>query len=567
MRNFFTLKVVFFSIFFSIWSHQLCLMAQQTFQSPLDIPLVLSANFGELRPNHFHSGLDFKTQGVINKKVYAVESGYVSRIGVNAGGYGLVLYVDHPNGKTSVYGHLNSFAPKIAQVVKEEQYLQERYTIDIANLPPELLPVKKGEVIALSGNTGSSGGPHVHFEFRDTETELTLDPLPTYRNKIEDNVAPEVRAIAVYPMIGKGVVNGNVIPYRKSVGQLQNILNDEISAWGEIGLGIYAIDRMSGTQNIYGVKLVTLYCEDKKIFSSDISGIDFATTRMINSFTDFDFWKRNKLFYMKSFIEPGNKLDIYDSVNDGYVLINQEKPYLFRYELEDVHGNVTNFSLVINGKKSEIPKALSCSLVMQWDKQNRYIGDQFSLTIPPYHLYKDINFILRSHEDQTYHSLTYQVHDSYEPLDNYVDMTFRILSDTILNKKQYGVVSIDEKGKESWIGGVYKDGYITARIRELGSLFAATIDDEAPEISPINEGQWVKNRKIVIRLGDKKSGIKSFKGTLNDQYALFEHDIKSPNYTYYFDDTKLQKGQKYELKFTAIDNVGNQSEYKYTFVY
>lgn len=567
MRNSGIIKTVFFAILFLISSSQLTLLGQQSFRSPLDIPLVLSANFGELRPNHFHSGLDFKTQGVINKKVYAVEAGHVSRIGINAGGYGLVLYVDHPNGKTSVYGHLNSFSTKIAKFVKEEQYKQERYTVDITGISPEKLPVEQGELIALSGNTGSSGGPHVHFEFRDTKSELTLDPLPTYQRDITDNIAPEVRAVAVYPMIGKGIVNNEVTPLRKTVGQSQRSLNDKIEAWGEIGLGIYAIDRMSGTHNIYGVKLVTLYCDDQKIFSSNISAVDFGTTRMINSFTDFDFWKRSKRFYMKSFIEPGNKLDIYDRTKSGYVTIDQEKAYRFRYELEDVHGNVTDFSFIINGKRTAIPKPESCSLVMQWDKKNRYIGNQFSLTIPPYYLYKDINFVLTSKESLDYYSLIYKVHNSYEPLDNYVDMTFRVLADTLENKNQYGVVSIDERGSESWVGGTYKEGYMTARIRELGSSYATAVDILAPEITPVNETRWLNNNRIVIRVKDDKSGIKSVRGTLNGQYALFEHDIKSPNYSYRFDDSKLKKGQKYDLKFIAIDNVGNQSEYEYSFTY
>ena len=201
------------------------------------------------------------------------------------------------------------------------------------------------------------------------------------------------------------------------------------------------------------------------------------------------------------------------------------------------------------------------------DKKNRYIGNQFSLTIPPYYLYKDINFVLTSQESADYHSHIYKVHNSYEPLDNYVDMTFRVLSDTLVNKSQYGVVSIDEKGSESWVGGTYKDGYMTARIRELGSSYATSTDVSAPVIAPINEAQWLKNKRIVIRLKDDKSGIKSFRGTLNGQYALFEYDIKSPNYTYRFDDSKLKKGEKYDLKFVAIDNAGNKSEYEYSFTY
>ena len=197
------MKKIFLFILISI---SLNLSAQNIYRSPLDIPLILSANFGELRPNHFHSGVDFKTQGVVNKPVYSIEDGYVSRISVSPSGYGLAIYVDHPStGQTSVYGHINKFTPKITKYIKEKQYEQEAYKIDL-KLSANEFPVKKGDLIAYSGNTGSSGGPHVHFEIRNTSDQLALDPLVYYKDRIEDTQAPLIKGIAIYASEGKGAV-------------------------------------------------------------------------------------------------------------------------------------------------------------------------------------------------------------------------------------------------------------------------------------------------------------------------------------------------------------------------
>lgn len=544
--------------------------SQYNYRSPLDIPLILAANFGELRANHFHTGLDLKTQGVVNKNVYSIEDGYVSRIGVNAGGYGLVLYINHPNGHTSVYAHLNSFSSKIAAYTKAKQYEKETYVINIKDIAPNELPVKRGELIALSGNTGSSGGPHVHFELRDTETEIVLDPLPYFLNQIADKVSPEIRGIAIYPITGEGIVNGSINPFRENLtvgadGSYPALTN--IKAWGKIGLGIHSIDRMNGTHNIYGVKEVNLYCDEDKIFSSDISTIDFTTTRMINSFTDFDYWSHNKRFFMKSFIEPGNKLHIYDGVKRGYININEEKTYNFRYELEDVHGNKTNYRFSVEGVKREIPIMEPCSLVMHWNENNRYINDHFKLIIPKGYLYKDINFLLRRTNSDKYFSQIYEVNDNYEPLDNYVDMTLQLNTDTLIDTSKYGVVSINNKGKESWIGGEYAEGYITTKVRELGGRYAVSSDTQAPTITPVSPTNWVKNNRIVIRLTDNLSGIASYRGTIDGEYALFEYDIKLPNRIYKLDPTKLKKGKKHTLEFTTTDSAGNTATYSTTFTY
>ena len=537
----------------------------QLYRNPVTIPPALSGNFGELRNNHFHSGVDFKTQQVVNKPILAVEEGYVSRISVSPGGYGLALYIDHPaTGHTSVYGHLNSFSDKIAAYVLEKQYELESYSV---NLHPvkELLPVKRGEQIALSGNTGGSGGPHLHFEVRDTRTQDPLDALE-YLARVPDTQKPDLRGIAFYPAEGKGVINGSSNPLRLNISNAGNPLGpgSTINAWGRIGVGVKAYDRMNGQGNIYGVKYIRLFVDEEQVFSSSMDRFSFADTRMLNSFIDFEDWRRRRSFYMRSFIEPGNRLPIYEAVNRGNIDINEERDYRLRYELEDQNGNRLTYSFTVRGRQQSIPEKAHCDNHMAWNFDNSFLDLGFSLTIPVGNLYSDICYRHQSTKSSDFYSNVHQVNDKPVPLHNSAKMWIRLSSDTLLNKQNYGIVAISDNGKESWLGGDYTPGGITASIRELGGSYAISSDSTPPTITPVGAERWVSQKRILIRLSDNKSGIASFRGEINGKFVLFTHDAKSSIYTYRFDASRLPKGEPLELLFMAEDGAGNRSEQRYT---
>ncbi len=560
-------KIIIFLFYISSFNY---IIAQDLYRSPLDIPIVLSANFGELRPNHFHSGIDLKTAGVINKPVYSIADGYIFRISVSPAGYGLAIYVMHPTtGQTSVYGHLNKYAPKIAEYVKTKQYEQESFSVDL-QVGKDLLPVKKGELIAYSGNTGSSGGPHVHFEIRDTESQKVVDPLVYYKDMIEDTQSPRIKGIAVYPVNEKGAADFSRDPARRSISILKSgvyaPIKDTVEVWGVIGVGVYANDRMNGTTNIYGVKKVRLFCDDTEIYSSDIADVSLGTTRMINSLIDYEYWVKRRIFYQKMFVEPGNKLQIYKTINNGYIDIKEERIYNLRCELEDLYGNQTVYNFCVKGIEQTIPQKKRCMQQMKWDLDNNFTAGRFSLSIPKDYLYDDLCFILKNKPSEKYLSDIYRVNDEYIPLHNYSEMSIPLEKDTVSNKSQYGVVRIDGT-RETWIGGVYENGTMKARIRDLGHSYAVSMDAEAPQITPLQPLKWAKNAEIQIKLSDNKSGIGAYKGTIDGNYVLFENDVKSSVYTYKFDVKRLQKGQNHKLIFTAVDKAGNTSSYEYTFNY
>lgn len=543
----------------------------QQYTNPVNIPSALSGNFGELRNNHFHSGIDYKTQQVINKPIIAIADGYVSRINVSPGGYGLALYIDHPEtGHTSVYGHLNSFSKSIADYVKEQQYERESYSVTL--YPGQgILPVKKGEQIALSGNTGSSGGPHLHFEIRDTKSQDPLDPLQFLGRNVSDTQRPDIRGVAFYPVEGKGMVNGSSNPLRLNVSKNKSgvplALSQPINAWGRIGIAVKAYDRMNGQTNIYGVKHVRLFVDEKQVFSSSIERFPFSKTRMLNSFIDFEDWRRRRSFFMKSFVEPGNTLKLYNTTNAGYIDINEERNYRMRYELEDHNGNTLTYSFVVRGQQQPVAQAGKCDNFMPWGMHNSFVDFDFMLDIPSGNLYDSFCYFHRKIRSTVYYSDMHQVNESPIPLHDNATMWIKLNADTLENRRQYGIVEVNESGSDSWIGGAYKRGGIETSIRELGRRYAVDIDTVPPKITPVNVEKWVTSRRIQIRLTDNKSGVADFKGTIDGKFVLFTHDMKSSLYTYVFDDSRLEKGKTQELVFTAVDGAGNSSEYRYSFEY
>lgn len=548
----------------------------QDYRSPLDIPLLLSGNCGELRNNHFHAGLDIKTQGVEGKSVYSVADGFVSRISVSPSGYGLALYIDHPNGQTTVYGHLSRFNKEISDYVKSQQYAQESYRVNLT-LKANQIKVKKGDVVAYSGNTGGSGGPHLHFEIRDTKSEHVLDPLPFLKSIIRDEVAPEIRGIAAYPVPGRGAVNSTFLPLRQTITKLKDgsysSPQENIEAWGLIGLGIKAYDRMSGTTNIYGVRTISMKVDDKQVFSYDISQFAFDQSRMINTFTDFVDWRLNKSFYMYSFVEPGNTLPFYQTQNSGYININEERTYNIEYTLQDVYGNSTIYKFTVNGKRQDIPRPSGCSLVMIWDQDNKYISERFSLIINKGNLYNDVCFTLSQSASSDYFSDIFTVNQAPVALDKSGEVRIKLNSNPLSNKKQYGIVQLTGNRK-SWVGGTYNNGTISGNIRELGVRLTVASDTQAPVISPVTAAASKKKKAVApratdsirLRITDNLSGVASVRGTIDGKFALFENDIKSPVYTYKFDPDRLSKGT-HKLIMVATDACGNSSEYSTEFTY
>ena len=555
-------RLLLFVMVFPLLTHA------QSVRNPFDFPILLSGNFGELRGNHFHSGLDFKTQGVSGKPIHAVMDGYISRISISAWGYGNVLYMDHPNGTTTVYAHMLRFSPTITNYVKNEQYRLEEFTVNVYP-PKDSLRFKQGEVIGLSGNTGSSAGPHLHFEIRTTETERVLDPLPYYKDRIRDTRPPRVRGLAVYPSLGKGIVNGSTAKKRLNVVSTKEgkkTVSGRIEAWGDIGFGIEAFDSMDGTSNIYGVRKVSLTVDDSFLFGYEVDSFSFEETRFLNSFIDYAWWKDGKRYFMKSFVEPGNHLSFVRSNGRGILRVEKEKRYNVRYTLSDLYGNQTEIILTVDGKKQAIPAINKEDYTewFYWNSENRFGEKGIRLWLPRESLYADLPFKHRIQKGISPFSEAHSLHNVPIALHTPGTLSLKVNKDIQGKTQHVGIVQVGKNKSQQWIGGIYKDGWVSASIKELGQTYAISADNTQPRITPLGTASWSRDKKVRFRLTDNLSGIQSFRGEIDGSYVLFEMDNRSV-VSYTIDHSRLKPG-KHRLVLSAKDAAGNTTAGELEFI-
>ena len=551
---------IFFSLLFFIGSVQSG-YAQETdtdkpsFIPPFDFPITFSGNFGEIRANHFHGGLDFKTGGTIGKPVRALADGYISRIRVTHGS-GYVLDVAYDNGYSTINRHLSAFVGDVARRVEDLQYEKESWEVEITPEPDEY-PVKAGQIIALSGNTGYSFGPHLHLDMIETATDEYIDPLPFFMNKVKDKTAPRAEGIMLFPQPGKGVVEG-----KQTRRAFPAHPTKPITAWGLIGAGIRAYDYMDGVQNKYGVKTVILEVDGEEVFRSTVDRFAYEENRYINSWTHGQ--------YMKSFIEPGNRLRMLQASNGnrGLVDINEERPYRFVYTLSDALGNTSKVCFTVQGQKTTIaPVEHREKYALKWDKVNYLQEPGLELVIPKGMLYDNVllNYSVRADSGDI--AFTYQLNDTRIPMHGACDLRIGLRRRPVEDVTKYYVAGVTACGGKYRIGGKYEDGVMKVRIRDLGT-YTVAVDTVPPVITPVNQAQWGRTGKIIFKAKDKETGINTYRGTIDGKYALFgKPNSISGNLVCELDPKYVEKGGKHVVEMTVTDGCGNCTTEQFEFVW
>lgn len=530
---------------------------QPEFRSPFDFPLMLSANFGELRPNHFHNGLDIKTKGVVGKPIHCVADGYVSRVMVLHGGYGQAIFVTHPNGYTSVYGHVLSFAPKVQKYVRDYQYKNQTFVCNLT-FEPGVFPVKSGEIIAISGNEGASAGPHLHLELRRNDNGDYVDAMPFFKKYLKDTKAPVASLVGFYPIKGKGVVNGSDEKLLVDVGRL----DDVYTAWGDIYTGISAKDYMDGTSNFYGVHSVTLYVDSVQVFNSTTDEVSINENRMINGFTDYDELMRTRRLIMRSYKSPGNRLRLLHTGDDrGVVHIDEERDYRFRYVLEDNFGNRSSYSFTVTGKKQEIPPYVPESdHVLYWNRTNVIQEPGMELVIPKGMLYDNAELNSRVIGDSAGISFDYVLDAGHTPIHRTCQLSIGLRHQPIADSTKYYIEQRSGKWRGS-AGGKLENGWIKANVRGFGT-FSVAIDTVAPKVTPFDEKRWRTNGNIRFRVSDGETGIRSYKVFIDNQFVLF--GLKK-GVLVIQDPEKVKKGVPHTAEVVVTDNCGNVAREQYKF--
>ncbi|MDG1476305.1 MAG: M23 family metallopeptidase [Vicingaceae bacterium] len=536
------------------------------FRSPLGIPLFLAGNFGELRSNHFHGGLDMKTQGKEGFNIYAAADGFVSRIKVSPWGYGKTIYIDHPNGTTTVYAHLQRYKGEIAKYVKEHQYKNESWEFDW--YPADsLMPVKKGQIIALSGNTGGSGGPHLHFEIRETESEHPINPLLVGFD-IKDNIKPTIKSIIVKPLNDTSYVNNSNKAQRFLAvginGTYKLKYGTTISAYGEIGVGIETIDKLNGVSNRNGIYSIELSQNSEIIYKSEMKKFSFDQDRALNSLIDYEMFLAKKIRYQKSYIEPNNHLPIYTQhKNNGVIHIGISDKNNFTYNVKDSYGNLSIISFPISGnlnRKLIKPTAkINFDTTFSFQDSNYYETQNVTVSIPKDALYKDLPFHFSTADTLTGAiTPTYFIHNEYTPLHKAINVSIKVGRLSEYERSKATIVHFDRRKRYYSKGGTWRNNSITTKSKKFGG-FAVMLDTVPPKITPTNmfaNKNMSGNSTITVKIADNLSGIKSFRGTIDGKWVMMEYEAKKAKIFHTFDN--LPKG-KHNFELTLTDGVGNES--------
>ena len=535
---------------------------------PVDIPIQLSATFGELRPNHLHAGLDIKTQGVEGKKIYAVADGYVSRIGVSPYGYGNVLYITHYDGYTSVYAHLQRFKGDIARYVKQYQYKNKKYTSQIYP-EKDKFPVKKGDVIAYSGNSGGSGGPHLHFEIRHTDSEKPVNPM-FFGYKIEDVKQPIIQGVSVYPLGDESTLEGGIDPLFLSLDEGVNgrygLKESEfIHGNGEFSFGICTYDLVGTSTNKDGPYYYELYLDDELAFQVEADSFSYSEPRYVNSLLDYRHYKEKKSSYVRTETDPNNKLHMIKKKN-GTVKVAEGDTVSVRFKISDYVGNSSTASFKLVGVapvEVERPVRRRSEYFVKADGSlNSDITiDDFSVSMEDGTLFRD-EWIQTGHRDEKgCCSRVYRFGD--EGMTTFKKFTVRIRPDEkwASNSKLY-IASIDKNGKVSSLGGKMNNGWMEVKTYTMGE-YAVKVDSVAPTVKASNfkDGQSVaKLKSLRFKISDDMTGIETYNIYLDDVWVLGQYDAKN-NLLYYEFDEKMKKGTN-NVKVVVTDGVGNKKTLK-----
>lgn len=541
--------LVMIIIFFPGWINAQTNYPQDYFRPPVDFRMLLSGTFGELRAGHFHSGMDIKTGGVSGKNIYAVADGYVSRIKVSATGFGKTLYITHPNGYVSVYAHLSRFNKNIAPYVKAKHYQYESFELNVYPDKDEF-PLRKGEVIAYSGNTGGSNGPHLHFEMRLEASQTPVNPL-LFGYEVKDYIRPEIHWLKVYPESSGGRIDGNNEAKVYQVdgwGEQHRIKDyDTIHVSGDFSLGINTYDKLNDASNKNGVYRVELYADSALVYSHDLEKFDFSETRYINSLIDYHDYVDKKRRYQRTEIDPNNKLSIYhEVVNEGVLHFDKSGIHYLEYVITDFKGNVSRLPIVLMNRNAklligEFPPEGSVHFLH--NMKNEFQADHFNMSLSGTAIYRDIWF-----EYDTLpmpvgtYSRIHRIHNDRTPVHKYYDV--KIVPDSIPDDTSKLLLArITDKGDYISYGGKWDDGALKSSLRSFGD-FVVLIDTIPPEVNSVNiaSGTIKSDRKTVkVKIKDNLSGIKKFKARLNGSWLLMEYDAKNSLLTYTIDE-RLKKG-------------------------
>jgi murein DD-endopeptidase MepM/ murein hydrolase activator NlpD len=529
------------------------------YHSPLGIPLQLSAIFGDIRPNHFHMGLDFKTNQKEGIPIHAVSDGYVARIRISPSGYGRVLYINHPTGITSVYAHCSAFSNEIASFLKPYQIEAFSNNIDLKFEKDEFL-VKKGQLIALSGNSGSSTGPHLHFEIRDTKSEHALNPL-LHGFSITDVSAPVIQAIKIYAVDDKGyqipgksmIINtqktfsGFTIPGNKLM-----LPKDFVPDYGQLAFAVSGSDQI-GSVGTFGLFENLCLVNKDTLFHSIYNRISFDDSRYVNSHQDLEEFKKSKIRFHKLFKTPHNPLQIYQFEKLGSIKIQPKDSLVVQIILRDVSKNTSklNFSVITpKAPPTKEGRFYSSQTHFLPDSSYHYSGQQMEIDIDPFTFYEPIK------------KFGPIVSNRFGNGEITIQKSFKVKMTPLQNEdinKQY--IQVMSNGKATALNTTNDKQKLFAESKLFGQ-YSVKIDTMAPKISTVNFKEWdtlIRTKTLIWKVTDSQTDIFNYNILEDGEWQPLEFDLKSNRLIY------IRNGASNEsavIEVLVSDNCGNFRSWK-----
>lgn len=561
------MKANLFTLFFIVF---ISAKSQSKYDFPVELPVYLSGSFAELRPNHFHSGIDIKTRGKTGYKIYSLEDGYIQRIQITLGGNGKALYIKHDNGQSSVYAHLEKFSPRIEKIVKEIQYSEKKFEIRLFPKKNQYR-IKKKELIGFSGNTGRSTGPHLHYEIRD-KNDNPINPLTFKKEKLEDTIPPIIKSLFYKQLFknNEGLFEDPKVGFKKLNFKKikEKYISDTLKVSAIIGFGIDAFDKMNFTNNVMGINKIETFLDNNKIFNMDFNKFSFNEWRHINTFIDYATYKKNKLTIQKLFTTYYNPLEMYDrSLGDGSMdfteltSLNTNSPHIYKILLYDFNSNITEILvplIITENFDKKIQNEIKESFHrVERDKEKSIEGKQFNLR------FKKNSFYQNSYLDLNEREKSIKINSDTIPLLRPFDIEFKLGDNEI--KQLYISQLIDNKF--NYLDNRIENGFLKASSKTLGSFYIKE-DSIAPNVEFLNiqDSKWYSNLdKIKIKGYDNETGIKYYSAWINEKWILLEYDIKKNLFFYDFSDRVNSESIANNLKVEIKDNVGNTTTKEITF--
>ena len=538
---------------------------QDYFRSPISGTIRLSGTFGELRPNHFHAGIDIKAKdGKIGQSLLAAADGYVSRIKMQSGGYGKVLYINHPNGYTTVYAHLHEFDPAVEAYVKKMQKEKESFELELFPQPNQFV-FKKGERVGKLGMSGRSYGPHLHFEIRDTRTEKPINPL-LFGINVTDNIPPRAHQIKIYSLNDKReTLATKKIDLRKN-GKRYSVSKDTvvIGAW-RVGLGIKVYDNQNGASNWNGIYSLQMLQDGEPVYDFKMETFAFDETRYINAHLDYEEQVDNKSYFNRCYTLPGNNLSIYDQrIEDGVITLRSGKASKINMIIKDVAGNTSTLQFWVKRGEVKTPDSKNYNYILPYDEDNQIETNGLYLFLKKGTLYENmyLKYSTAIDKSEGVFSSVHQIQDYKTPAHRYFDLGIQP-NGLPENLRDKAFLAYCGKSKAPInCGGEWKNEKLQAKVRDFGN-YCIMVDTQAPKITPVRfQSNMRGTSKMTFKVEENFETARNldpftYKVTVDGQWILMEYDGKNDLLVHRFDGS-IPKG-KHDIRIEVKDLRGNEN--------